>query len=369
MLAELTIKQLRNIDALSLLPSSGINLILGDNGAGKTSVLEAIHLLALGRSFRTRSLKQLVQFEQQQLQVIAKTKVHKTPIGLQYDLVSGLEIRLNNAPLKKLSDLALQLPLQFIPANCHQFFEQGPKFRRQVLDWGLFHVEPNFNFHWQSYKKIIQQRNSAIKQRKKTSEIQIWDEHLCFHGEAISLQRLNRLGHLLDEFKRVFPRLCPDFANIDFTLKYRSGWQKGSSLKETISSTIERDRQLGYTRSGSHAADWSFKIDDHDPNEFLSRGQQKLFFIALCLAQIKTTMQDDKMKSILLIDDISSELDHAHQEIILNELINLNVQTFITSTDNSLENITNNGDMMSTFHVKQGKVISSKEGLTTNKSI
>jgi DNA replication and repair protein RecF len=298
-LAELTIRQLRNIPALSLSPSPGINLLLGENGAGKTSILEAIHLLAVGRSFRTRFLKQLVQFEQPQLQVIAKTVAHKTPIGLQYDLATGLEIRLNNAPLKRLSDLASQLPLQFIPANCHQFFEQGPKYRRQLLDWGLFHVEPSFNFHWQAYKKVVQQRNSAIRQHKKTDEIQLWDSHLVSHGEEISKQRIKRLEDLLAEFKIIFPRLCPSFKNNQFSIKYKSGWPKGSSLKETIAATIERDQQLGYTRSGSHAADWSFKVDDYEPSEVFSRGQQKLFFIALCMAQIKTTHQNNKVRGIL----------------------------------------------------------------------
>ena len=93
MLAELTIRQLRNIPALSFTPSPGINLLLGENGACKTSILEAIHLLALGRSFRTRSLKQLVQFEQQILQVFAKTVDHQTPIGLQYSLTKCLEVK------------------------------------------------------------------------------------------------------------------------------------------------------------------------------------------------------------------------------------------------------------------------------------
>ena len=356
MLAELTIRQLRNISALSLSPSIGINLLLGENGAGKTSILEAIHLLALGRSFRTRSLKQLIQFEQQHLQIISKTVDHKTPIGLQYGLTSGLEIRLNNAPLKKLSDLASQLPLQFIPANCHQFFEQGPKYRRQLLDWGLFHVEPSFNFHWQAYKKVIQQRNSAIRQHKKVDEIQLWDSHLILHGEEISKQRIKRLEQLLSEFNIIFPRLCPSYKNKVFSLKYRSGWPKGSTLQETISATIERDQQLGYTRSGSHAADWSFMVEGYEPSEIFSRGQQKLFFIALCMAQIKTTQQGN-IKSILLVDDISSELDPAHQKIILNELAKLSVQTFITSTDNSLTQLADNSTGFTTFHVKQGALL------------
>jgi DNA replication and repair protein RecF len=257
-LAELTINHLRNISALTLIPSSGVNLLLGANGSGKTSLLEAIHLLALGRSFRTRSLKNVVQHQHQKMQVTAKIARHQMPVGLQYSPEKGLEIRLNSSPLKRLSELAVELPLQLIPANCHQFFEQGPKYRRQFLDWGLFHVEQSFNYHWQSYKKVIQQRNSAIRQYKKIEEIELWDKHLIFHGDEINRQRLKRLESLLVEFTGIFPLLCPDYSNQDFSLKYRSGWTKELSLQEAISSTVLRDKHLGYTRSGPHAADWSF---------------------------------------------------------------------------------------------------------------
>ena len=127
-------------------------------------------------------------------------------------------------------------------------------------------------------------------------------------------------------------------------------------MQEAISSTVSRDKELGYTRSGPHAADWSFKVGGYDPAEVLSRGQQKLFFVALCIAQIKTTQQENT-KSILLIDDISSELDTAHQKIILETLSQLEVQTFITSTDESLADLLKNDVLRSVFHVKQGALV------------
>lgn len=351
MLSHLHITNLRNLTDLSFQPAAGINLILGSNGAGKTSVLEAIHLLTLGKSFRTRTLKSAIQFDKTQFQVIAKT-VKKMPVGLQFSHSTGLKIRLNSAPLKRLSELATQLPLQFIPANCHQFFEQGPKYRRQLLDWGLFHVEPGFNFHWQSYKKILQQRNSALRQRKKTEEIQLWDAHLVSHGEAITGLRRAQLERLLSEFQVIFARLCPTYKTAKYEIKYRTGWLKDETLSSSLHKAIERDKQLGYTRSGSHSADWSFKINDTDPAAVFSRGQQKLFYLALCMAQAKLTEQKNHEKTILLLDDISSELDQQHQNNVINELALLPVQSFITATDLMLEKTKN----ISVFHVKQGSI-------------
>ncbi|MDF1588219.1 MAG: DNA replication/repair protein RecF [Gammaproteobacteria bacterium] len=359
MLTQLSISNLRNITELNFIPSCGINLIIGDNGSGKTTLLEAIHLLALGRSFRTRALKNVVQFSQQRSLVLAKMP-NDIPIGLEYSLSSGLKIRLNSAPVNKLSELVTHLPLQFIPANCHHIFEQGPRYRRQLLDWGLFHVEHQFNYHWQSYKKIVQQRNSALRQRKNNDEIRLWDHQYALHGETITNYRVSYLAQLLQEFTNVFTRLCPELKGSEFTTKYKNGWTKASSLQQALIDSLERDKQLLYTKCGSHAADWIIKINDGDPAEILSRGQQKLYFIALSLAQTNITNKagggSDKSSSLLLIDDLSSELDVHHQLLVLKELSRSPAQCFITTTDFSLsERIKEIAHKV--FHVKHGQLV------------
>ncbi|MDB2705242.1 DNA replication/repair protein RecF [Pseudomonadota bacterium] len=350
-MSQLSIRSLRNVNDATLFPSDGINIIIGENGSGKTSILEAIHLLALGKSFRTRTLKSVVQFGQPQLQVIAKT-ISNIPIGLQFSILEGLSIRLNNAPLKRLSELASQLPLQFIPANSHHFFEQGPKYRRQLIDWGLFHVEPSFNFHWQAYKKILQQRNSALRQHKKREEVQLWDEHLTCHGEAITQLRRKQLDKLLVEFKKIFSNICPTYKNAQYEVKYREGWLKGETLSAALEKSIQRDELLGYTRSGSHAADWSFRINNFDPADVFSRGQQKLFSLALCMAQAKMAEHVKHDKTILLLDDLSSELDKQHQQKVIEELGSLTIQTFITTTEIDVKP----SKKYTVFHVEQGTV-------------
>jgi DNA replication and repair protein RecF len=354
-LASITVQQFRNIIQAELSPAPAINLILGENGSGKTSLLEAIFLLAMGRSFRSRFLKALVNKEHTQLTVFARS-IDKTPIGLQYNLSSGLQIRLNNAPLKKLSDLAQHLPVQFIPANCHQFFELGPKFRRRMVDWGVFHVEHHFNFHWQSYKKSLQQRNAAIKQRKPKAEISLWDTYLVKHGTVITDMRKRYLKRLIEFFRPLFKELCPELSETEFTLRYLQGWNKESDLSVYLSDNLERDQALGYTRSGAHAADWSLRVDGADPYEMLSRGQQKLFFLALSMAQIKLLAETKQLTdSILMIDDLSSELDWHHQQTVISTLRTLPVQSFISTTNDELKTLLRKeNDKL--FHVKHGHI-------------
>lgn len=355
MLSQIHIQQFRNILDAELFPSEGINFILGENGSGKTSLLEAIFVLAMGRSFRSRFLKNLVNYNHTRLTLFSRS-LDKTPIGLQYDLQSGLQIRLNNAPLKRLSDLAFHLPVQLIPANCHQFFELGPKYRRKMVDWGVFHVEHRFNYHWQSYKKALQQRNAAIKKHKSASEISLWDKPITEHGLIITEMRERYLNQLIVQFRPFFIKLCPELANYDFSLRYMRGWNKESELADYLKINLERDQALGYTRSGPHAADWSFRVNDDDPYELLSRGQQKLFFLSLCMAQIMILAdQKQRKNTLLLIDDLSSELDWQHQQTVVNTLRELPVQSFISSTNTDLEALISEKNEKR-FHVEHGMI-------------
>ncbi len=357
-LSQLTVEHFRNISHASLEPSKGINLILGPNGSGKTSLLEAIHLLALGRSFRARNIKHALQYDENQLRILATSSDSgtDTPLGLQYaNTASSPEIRLNRQPVKRLSELATYLPLQLIPANCHQFFEQGPRYRRQLLDWGLFHVEPQFHIRWQHYRRALQQRNSAIRQHQSTQEISTWNSHLADHGEVIHQLRQGQLAELKTHFQHYFPLLCPEFLDAKYELKYRSGWPSNTSLLDTLTTNITRDMALGYTRQGAHAADWMFKINDHNPAESFSRGQQKLFSLALRMSQAQLLSEKNARPSILLLDDLSSELDPLHQQTVLNVIADLPLQAFITSTDLLLQNKIKHLENTAVFHVEHGQ--------------
>jgi len=355
-LSHLIIKNLRNISHIDIKPSKGINILVGENGSGKTSLLEAFYLIGMGRSFRTRTVKQVLQYKQDRLLILARTSSNNIPVGLQYDKTTGMEVRLNGQSLKRLSDLASLLPMQLIPANCHQFFEQGPRFRRQLLDWGLFHVEQTFLSQWQKYKRALQQRNAALRKHNTEEEVSSWNKYLAEFGETIHLLRTDYLQKLLIDFESVFPELCPEYKDAIFKIHYQSGWTRDEKLADCLVANFQRDFVLGYTRSGIHAADWLIKVNGLLPGEHLSRGQQKLYAIAMSICQTRQLKRVGANPSIFLIDDLGSELDVNHQKTVLKLLGDLQLQVFITSTDLSLEGKLVGVNNIRWFHVKQGEI-------------
>ena len=126
-----------------------VNLVTGANGAGKTSVLEAIHLLGRGRSFRTRHTEQLIQHGAERLSVHGRTDNPSFPsLGVAFERKEGLQARIVGRPAKSLAELSEALPVQVIDPGIHRLVEEGPAYRRRWLDWGVFHVEPGFVAAW-----------------------------------------------------------------------------------------------------------------------------------------------------------------------------------------------------------------------------
>jgi len=146
-LTQLDIRQVRNLHEVNISPGKRCNYIFGDNASGKTSVLEAIYLLSVARSFRTTHIKHVISYEQPSLQVFARIQKDDN----QEQAALGLErtnqktrIRINGKDVKQVSELSSLLPVQIINPDVHKLLEQGPKYRRQFIDWGVFHVEHGF---------------------------------------------------------------------------------------------------------------------------------------------------------------------------------------------------------------------------------
>src|SRR5678815_5595631 len=163
-LAELRVENLRCIQSAALEFSPELNLIAGANGAGKTSILEAIFLLGRGRSFRTRSTERLIRHQQAKLTVFGITH-HSPPrrAGVEVAADGGTRARIDGQSATSLLELSAVLPVQSIDPEIHKLVDQGPERRRRWLDWLVFHVEPTFGLAWARYNRALKQRNAALK--------------------------------------------------------------------------------------------------------------------------------------------------------------------------------------------------------------
>lgn len=327
------ISHFRNFSSFELSPSQNLNLIYGANATGKTSLLESLFYLSRARSFRTSNTNKLIQTEQSSASVFAKVTAGQRviPIGIQKSF-NKQKIKINNENINRVADLAEVLPLQIIQPDSHRLIEGGPIFRRQFLDWGVFHVEQDFYSNWVRYRQILKQRNAALKDKRFHSSFDSWNEALANSGEKINRFRMDYVS-LLAQF-------LPEYLSLlikpgEYGFEYEPGWSKEVSLLEALQSSKDLDRNRGYTTSGPHRSDLKIYLNGKAVADHLSRGQQKILVTTLILAQTILFESLTGKVCILLIDDVAAELDKQHLGGLIDVLNEFNLQLFVTSISSS----------------------------------
>ncbi len=346
MFNQFQIEKFRNIKQCSLQLADGLNFIIGDNAAGKTSILEAMHYIARGQSFRTKNVSHVINQQSEYFQLLA-TMDTGAILGMRRS-TSEIIARMNREPIKKLSTLAKCIPLFLITPNSHELIEKGPEYRRRFIDWGLFHVEPGYGKIIQEYRRVLKQRNAAL--RESPSECSVWDPGLVRCAERLHQLRDRYIKKISPIFIHVYNELV---STSRISLNYLSGWRHGASLSELLDEKLKIDGERGFTSVGPHRADLSIKVDGIIARDVLSRGQQKLAVVALIIAQTK--LASENTVPILLIDDLSSELDTEHQSKFIHLIHDTRSQTIITSVNSSILEMI---DKFAMFHVEHGVVSS-----------
>ena len=357
-ISQLQITGVRNLLPVTLHASPRINILYGDNGSGKTSVLEAIHLLAMARSFRSTRLQPMIQYEQNNCTVFAQidhTDGSQSNLGVSRDRQSELRIRIDGQNARSAAQLAQLLPLQLINPDSFRLLEGAPKMRRQFLDWCVFHVEHQFISAWQRLQTSLRQRNSCLRHGIiDQSIIAAWDRELCLASNEIDQLRRAYITKLKPVFEETLAKLL-DLPGL--TLSYFRGWDKSSELQEVLDRNLIRDRALGYTQVGPQRADLRVRIAKNNAVDILSRGQQKLVICALRIAQGYLLSQARRNECIYLVDDLPSELDEHHRKALCQLLDQLECQVFITCVDKQLMSSGWRKDTpVSLFHVEQGQI-------------
>ncbi len=328
-ITRLNIQRVRNLKAVALHELQPFNVFYGQNGSGKTSILEAIHLLASGRSFRTHIPRHYIQNNAADAIVFAQSATEK--IGMQ-KLQSGEQlIKVNGDTVATQGQLARILPLQLIDPLSTDIIDHGAKPRRQLLDWLMFHVEPDFYHAWQFYSRALKQRNSLLKTHRKLTlqDLEPWNKMLSDYGEILHSQRMEIVEQWKPWLQHDLAQLFPDLI---IQLEYQPGFHVEHGLANDLIVQHQKDVDRRYTEYGPHRADLRLKTPTGDVDVVLSRGQKKLLITALKLSQIAMLHACNK-ETVVLLDDVTAELDPTAQQRLIERLSQLGSQVFMTTLD------------------------------------
>ena len=350
-LQTLLVQNLRIIEQLEVDLAADANLFIGENGAGKTSILEAIDILSRGRSFRERRTHPLLRNQADSIVVSSKLKTNDGDIhlGIQKSAKQTL-LHANQEKVTSLSGHASYLPVVSMHPDSHQLIQGGSKQRRNYLDWSTFHVKPAFLQHWRNYNKCLRQRNQALRDQHTTDELNVWAKKLSEHAKYVDHERsaiFEQLNPIINEYSR---NLLPE---AEISVTYARGWPEGQALEQALQEIQAQERKLKSTRAGPHRADLKLLLNGHEAAAIASRGQQKLIAASLLLAQIEHVQQSNAQKCVVLLDDVRAELDQAHAYALINALQSLGCQVFITAIEQEQIELSGWQDTK-VFHVEQG---------------
>lgn len=346
-LDRLQIHGFRNLQPTTLSPGPGVNWLYGENGAGKTSVLEAIFLLARGRSFRVRQVGAVIQHSQQSLQVVARLRDSGRFLGIERD-GDDWRGRIDGRDSHRISEFAAALPLVLIEPDSHRLVDGGPDRRRQYLDWQLFHVEPSYLESWQRYARLLRQRNAALRTGASSATLAALEAPMVSAADRINALRSSQVELLAVEIAELIETLAFRLpGGID--LRYRPGHPPGIDLATALAEQRTSDQERGFTQRGPHRAELVLTCNGHPAAVEMSRGQQKLLAITLLLAQLSLLSRHAKHPPLLLLDDPVSELDQDHLDKLLAWIETGDFQSWVTATVPGREGF-------AMFHVEQGEI-------------
>jgi len=362
----LSVQSLRNLKSVDIEPASRLNIIYGANGSGKTSLLEAINILSLGRSFRTRKHKTLINHELDQFTVFGR--LHSaSSVSISGDVSVGVQrsrngdglIRIDGRNVMSAVELAENLPVLAIDSHAFELLDGSPSVRRQYLDWLVFHVEPSFINVWKGLQKCLKHRNSLLRRDKIDSLVLApWNAELA----RLSTQMDEMRGRVFSLLSEAYRGLTDGFEDLkDVKLGYYRGWDREQPLAELLEFNQQRDFDLGYTRQGPQRADVKITVGRGLASDTLSRGQQKIVACALLIAQGQVFSELTGRTSIYLIDDLPAELDARFRATLAQWLCDMNTQIFVTGVELDVLKAAwpeqlQSSDQTKVFHVEHGAV-------------
>jgi DNA replication and repair protein RecF len=366
-LKKLSVRNYRNHTETDIHFQPDINILYGNNGEGKTNILEAIYYLASGRSYIGSRDSELIQWGASSFSIRGEVerKNNKAEYDVSYSECGQKKIRVNKKDIQKLSELIGQFFAVVFSPETLKIIQGAPQDRRKYIDFAASQSSSQFLHYLQMYYKILTQRNELLKttmsQKDFNDSLTVWDQQLIESGSEVVKRRMD----FIQELDTVVAPIHYEISNQTekAKIKYQSSLGEVSSLskaeiRELFSKELKKtsrvERFRGYTLVGPHRDDIKVFSNGNDLHKFGSQGQQRTATLSLKLGEVRLLHQETGEKPILLLDDVMSELDDGRRMLLL-QMISNTYQTIITSTNlnpfNSVEQ-----QRMSVFKVVAGDV-------------
>ncbi|MGQ0619725.1 MAG: DNA replication/repair protein RecF [Panacagrimonas sp.] len=336
---------------LEIEPHPQLNLIIGGNAAGKTTLLEALFVTGRGRSFRAQSLSELsgpARTAWTTFMDVRDGAVHNR-IGVGWSR-EGTEIRLNEGKNARLTDVIRAIPMQLIDPTAHRLLDEAPSYRRSFVDWGVFHVEHRFHEIWRRFQNGLRQRNSALREGLADRVVQAWNEELSMSAELLNEMRETHIEASRQNLIRWSEFLI---GGGRVRCDWQRGWSSCERYREVLDRNLEQHRKMGTTAQGPHRAELKISFSDVKAKGRVSRGQQKMLVSAMVLAQMEVLVGQGVTAPVILLDDFASELSTEFQTRLASALAQYPGQKFITAFDFPAAF---KGRDSALFHVEHGMV-------------
>ena len=362
------VQNYRNLEKIDTKFDPNVNIFIGKNAQGKTNLLEAIYFLALTRSHRTNTDKELIHFGADYANIMGKVYKSQVNVNLRVLITKkGKKVWINRIEQPKLSKYVGQLNAILFSPEDLELIKGAPALRRKFMDQEFGQINSEYLFFASKYRQVLAQKNNYLKklakgQAKDQIFLDVLSDQLAGIAAEIISRRFKFLEYLSDFASEAYEHIS--LASEKLTIAYRpsiSGIKSSDSTEEIYHKVLHNfqktkimEMKKGTTLSGPHRDDIEFKLNDRNAHLYASQGQQRSIALSIKLAEIQLVYHLTDEYPLLLLDDVMSELDHGRQSALLN-YIHGKTQTFITTTD--LEGIS--WEIIKKpkiYHIQSGKI-------------